>query len=267
MTFVVIIPAFDEARTIRGVAERALACGAEVAVIDDGSRDGTVDALTGAGVTVLRHDTNQGKAAALCTGFEWALARGADAVATLDGDGQHRPEDIARLVAVARMHPDCLIMGARLRGRDAYPPARTFANRFADFWISWAAGHAVADSQSGQRVYPAHLLRRLARARDRKAEFTFESETVIRAARLGVTTIAVPIDAIHDAAGRPSHFRPVRDIARIVLMVAGYLLRSGMNPRGLWHSLREAPRIVEAPEPAARAAVPHRTPMPDTTAY
>ena len=108
-------------------------------------------------------------------------------------------------------------------------------------------------------------MRRVARARDRMAGFTFESDVVIRAARHGVTTIAVPIAAIHHAAGRPSHFRPVRDIARIVFMVAGYLLRSGMNPRGLWRSLHEAPRIVDAPEPAPRAAVPHHVLMPDTT--
>jgi len=249
----VIIPAFNEARTIRGIAERALACCAKVAVIDDGSRDGTADAVAGLGLTLLRHDANQGKAAALATGFEWALAQGAEAVVTLDGDGQHQPEDIPRLLAVAQMHPDHLIIGARLRGREAYPRARNFANRFADFWISWAAGHPVTDSQCGQRVYPASVLRRVARPRDRETGFTFESEVVIRAAQRGVTTIAVPIAAIHHAAGRPSHFRPVRDIARIVLMVAGYLLRSGMNPQGLWRSLREAPCVVDSPEPATQA--------------
>ena len=101
MKAAVIIPAFDEARTIRSIAERALVCCPKVAVIDDGSRDGTADALAGVGVTLLRHATNLGKAAALATGFDWALAQGAEVVVTLDGDGQHRPEDIPRLLAVA----------------------------------------------------------------------------------------------------------------------------------------------------------------------
>ena len=263
MKAAVIIPAFDEARTIRSIAERALVCCPKVAVIDDGSRDGTADALAGVGVTLLRHATNQGKAAALATGFEWALAQGAEVVVTLDGDGQHRPEDIPRLLAVAQLHPDRLIIGARLTDRDAYPRARNRANRIADFWISWAAGHPIEDTQSGQRVYPAGLLRRVRRSRDLHAGFTFESEVVIRAARQGVTTIAVPIPAIHNANGRPSHFRPVHDIARIVFMVAGYLLRSGMNPRGLWRSVRAAPAIVDSPEPTIRpAASRERHPVP-----
>jgi glycosyltransferase involved in cell wall biosynthesis len=245
MKAAIVIPAYEEARTIRAVASRALACCDDVAVVDDGSRDGTAAALDGLPVTLLRHEVNQGKAAALASGFAWALARGVDAVVTLDADGQHRPEDIPRLLAAAARHPDRLVIAARLHGRESYPRARTFANGFADFWIAWAAGHPVVDSQSGQRVYPAALLRKVARARDRAARFTFESEVVIRAARLGYTTIAVPIAAIHHAGGRPSHFRPVRDIARIVLMVAGYLLRSGMNVRGLWRSLRDRPCIVE----------------------
>lgn len=265
MKVAVIIPAFDEARTIRDVAEGALEVCPMVAVVDDGSLDGTGAALAGIGATVLRHTVKRGKAAALATGFQWALEAGADAVATLDGDGQHRPEDISRLAAVARMHPQCIIIGARLRGRDAYPRARTFANRFADFWISWAAGHAIADSQSGQRVYPAALLRRLARPRDQKTEFTFESEVLIRAARIGVTTVAVPILAIHHPGGRRSHFRPVRDITRIVFMVAGYLLRSGMNPRGLWRSLHESPRIVDAPASGMRNAASQRALSADLT--
>lgn len=247
-----MIPAFNEARTIRSLAQRALACGIEVAVVDDGSDDGTADAVAGLPLTLLRHDANRGKAAALATGFDWALARGATAVVTLDGDGQHRPEDIPRLLAAAERYPDRLIIGARLIGRDAYPKARRRANKFADFWIAWAAGHPVADSQSGQRVYPASLLQRLGRLRARANGFTFESEVVICAARGGCTTVAVPIAAVHHAAGRRSHFRPVRDIALIVVMVAGYLLRSGMNPRGLWRSLREAPCIVDWPEPAGR---------------
>jgi len=248
----VLIPAYDEARTIRELVQRVLACCPEVVVVDDGSRDGTGEAVADLGVTLLRHQINRGKAAALATGFEWALARGADAVVTLDGDGQHRPEDIPRLLAVAETHPGRLVIGARLFGREAYPRARNFANTFADFWVAWAAGHPVADSQSGQRVYPARLLRAVADLRERSSGFTFESEVVIRAALQGFTTVAVPIEAIHHTSGRRSHFRPLRDIARIVAMIAGYLLRSGLNPRGLWRSLREVPCIVDDPATALR---------------
>ncbi len=260
MKAVVVIPAYNEARTIRDLVQRTLVFAATIVVVDDGSADRTADAVSDLPVTLLRHEVNQGKAAALATGFAWALANGAEAVVTLDGDGQHRPEDVPRLLGVAALHRDRLVIAARLTGRDAYPRARNFANRFADFWVSWAAGHRVVDSQCGQRVYPAALLHRIAALGETSGGFTFESEVVIRAAQLGFTTIAMPIAAIHVATGRASHFRPARDIARIVRMVAGYLLRAGLNPRGLWRSLRASACIVDPPDGAQRAgaSVLHR---------
>jgi hypothetical protein len=114
------------------------------------------------------------------------------------------------------------------------------ANRVADFWVSWAAGGRVDDSQSGLRLYPADALRRLDLDRRRRAGgFAFESEVLIDAGRLGIRTASVPIEALYGGVlRRPSHFRPVTDIARIVRMVAGKLLRRGMDPVGLWRSLR-----------------------------
>lgn len=263
MKSVVVIPAYNEAHTIHELVRRVLAHCSQVAVVDDGSSDGTADALAGLPVTLLRHDSNRGKAAALATGFEWALANGADAIVTLDGDGQHRPENIPRLLAAAEMYPDRLVIGARLFGREAYPRARNFANHFADFWVAWASGHPVVDSQSGQRVYPAKLLRVVTQPGKRPMGFTFESEVVIRAAEHGFTTVAVPIEAIHCASGRRSHFRPTRDITRIVSMIASYLLRSGMKPRGLWHSLRDAPCIVDDPITALHSVATAHGYMPE----
>ncbi|MEO8346523.1 MAG: glycosyltransferase family 2 protein [Betaproteobacteria bacterium] len=246
MAFAIVIPAFNESRTIRSVAERALRQCATVIVVDDGSTDGTRDALAGLAVHVVRHPTNRGKAASLWDGFQYALEQNVDAVITLDGDGQHRPEDVPRLVNAARENPHRVLIGARLLGRDAYPWSRRKANHVADFWISWAAGHCIADSQSGQRLYPVELLRQLRVRHDAGAAFTFESEALIRAARLGFTTVAVPIQAIFNAGGRPSHFRPVRDIARIAWMVARQLLATGLYPLGLWRSLRFPANVAES---------------------
>ena len=246
MPAAIVIPAYDEMRTIRAIAERSLRQSALVIVVDDGSTDGTSAALEGLPVHVLRHDRNEGKAASLWDGIQFALAHDADAVVTLDADGQHQPEDVGRMLLAAKEHPHHVIVAARLKGRESYPKARRRANRFADFWISWAAGHPIADSQSGQRLYPAALLRKLEIRHDAFAAFTFESEALIHAAREGYTTVAVPIAAVFDPAGRPSHFRPVRDIARIVLMVAGHLLATGLHPAGLWRSLRFPPRISDA---------------------
>ena len=99
MRAAIVIPAFNEARTIRDIARRSLQQCDTVIVVDDGSTDGTGDAIKGLPVILLRHEGNRGKAAALWTGFASALAGGTDVVITLDGDGQHRPEDIPLLIA------------------------------------------------------------------------------------------------------------------------------------------------------------------------
>jgi hypothetical protein len=156
----------------------------------------------------------------------------------LDGDGQHRPEDLPRLLESSRQWPGHIIVGSRRTSGHAAPRARFIANRVADFWISWAASHPIDDSQCGFRVYPAALVQRLAACPPKATGFAFESEILIEAARLGCFTVAVDIPTVYGAAlRRGSHFRPVADITRIVLMVARRLLRAGMNPLGLWRSL------------------------------
>ncbi|HEX7928721.1 MAG TPA: glycosyltransferase family 2 protein, partial [bacterium] len=163
----VLIPAYNESATIADIATRARRHSAWVVVIDDGSTDGTGDRLRSLAVEVLRNDTNQGKAAAIWRGAQHVIERGAEALITLDGDGQHRPEDIPRLLDVARRFPGDLVMGARALHPDAAPKLRRFANRFADFWISVAAGYTVRDSQSGFRYYPADVFQRVHVAHDR----------------------------------------------------------------------------------------------------
>jgi len=237
MSIFAVIPAYNEQGTIRELVNRLHEHVAAVIVVDDGSFDETARVLRDCPVTLLRHEKNQGKASALWTGMQEALKQGAAAVITLDADGQHRPEDVPSLIAAHREFPNALIIGARYVTQKDVPHLRRFANRFADFWISWAAGHWVSDSQCGLRVYPAGLLAKLNIRHDEKRGFVFESEAVIEAARLGYRTVAVPVPAIYLTGGRRSHFRPVSDIARLVFMVAGNLLARGLYLPGLFRAL------------------------------
>ncbi len=250
--YVAVIPAYNEAATIRNVAVRTLRQVPRLIVVDDGSIDATAAALEGLPVTVLHNAVNMGKAASLWRGMQRALELGAGAVITLDGDGQHQPEDIAALVAAHRARDNRIVIGSRLHLREEIPAARYYANRFANFWVAWAAGHAVADSQSGFRIYPAELLRRVHVAHDASARFVIESEILIEAGRAGVQSVAVPVTVSYHNLHRASHFSPVLDIARITRMVAWKLLSRGMHPRGLINSLRGAPspspRHPEHPE-------------------
>jgi glycosyltransferase involved in cell wall biosynthesis len=236
----IAIPAFNESRTIRALAREALAHCPRVIVVDDGSTDGTADQLRDLPVTLLTHDVNRGKAAGLRTAFAHALAQEARCVITLDGDGQHDPADAPSLLCAWQCRPEAIVIGSRLHDRAHFPPSRYRANRFACFWISWAAGHPIADSQSGFRVYPCEVARIALEEQVRGRRFTLESEILIESARHGHLTLAVAIPGRYPVNSRQSHFRPVVDIAKIVVMVAGRLLRQGMAPLGLWRSLKPA---------------------------
>jgi glycosyltransferase involved in cell wall biosynthesis len=235
-----VIPAYNEAATIRKVAERTLAQLPDLIVVDDGSTDGTAAALAGLPLTLVRNPRNLGKAVSLWRGIALALAEGAEAVVTLDADGQHRPEDIARLLEAHRRDPAALVVGARLHDSSSIPSERYYANRFANFWIAWAAGQRMKDSQSGFRVYPAPLLRALPQRMGRAGRFVFDSEVLIEAGRRGTRLEWVPIPAIYEPRARPSHFRPIVDIMLITHMVAWKLISRGFYLRGLIRSLRGA---------------------------
>lgn len=227
----VVIPACNEAATIRDVAERALRQVPLVIVVDDGSTDGTAAALAGLNVVLLRNAANLGKAASLRRGADEALQRGAQAVVTLDGDGQHCPEDIALLLGAWREAPERIVIGSRLHRREAIPRARYWANHVGNFWIGLAAGYAIADSQSGFRVYPARVLHEARVRCDRAHSFVFESEILIEAARLGAQARCVPVQVVYGNRARASHFRPVLDFARIARMVTWRLVSQGLAQR------------------------------------
>ena len=234
----VLIPAYNEVGTIRDIAQRVLSVNSWLIVVDNASSDGTAEALAGLPLTLMRNHENRGKGASLSHGMRHALEQGADAVVTLDGDAQHLPEDIPRLLDAHARHPNAIVIGARLHDRRGIPLDRYLANRIGNFFVGWAAGRALADSQSGFRVYPAALLRTLGPCFERATGFVFESEILIEAARGGAAIVAVPIAAIYEPRGRRSHFRPVLDFARIGRMVASKIASRGFDLPGLVRSLR-----------------------------
>lgn len=241
----IAIPAYNEASTIRNIAEQSLAICPRVIVIDDGSSDLTSAQLNGLGVILLIHEVNKGKAACLQSAFEYALKNGARCIITIDGDGQHNPNDAPKLLAAWLRHTSKIVIGARLHDRIHFPKARYYANRVACFWISWAANHPIADSQSGFRVYPIEVIKMVLEGKVTASRFTFESEVLIEASKRGFFTVAVAIPGRYPLNARPSHFRPFVDISKIVLMVAGKLIRQGMAPVGLIKCLKPAQILVD----------------------
>lgn len=238
----VLIPCFNEELAIRDVVASVLALGAPVIVVDDGSTDRTIERLIDLPVTLLRQAVRGGKGEALRRGFREARRQGYDAVLTMDGDGQHQASDVPRIAAVALAHPDHLVIGARLRDREQQPVARRRANAAADWGTSWVCAQAIADTQSGQRWYPRGALDL---AELQAEHFVFEAAILIAASRernLGV--ISVPIASRYHQSFRPSHFRPVFDIARIAVYLLGRLLHYG-DVVASYRRSRRPPQIVD----------------------
>lgn len=233
--FAIVIPAYNEEATIYDVVQAALEQSDKVIVIDDASIDKTIDKIEGLPVTLIKHELNKGKAAALWDGFMAAIDLGAEAIITIDGDGQHAPNDIPLLLKKANEFPKDIIIGARLADKSAIPAKRYYANKIANFWIAWAAGYPIADSQSGFRLYPRALFKDLEISVEHG--FVFESEILIRAAQLGIYSHPVKIPAVYKVGARPSHFRGVQDITLITKMVWKSLYTRRFFLSGLYRSL------------------------------
>lgn len=212
----VIIPTYNNSRTVRRVVADVLTVAPNVIVVDDGSTDGTAGILSQLDVTVVSHGRNRGKGAALVTGFRQALAEGYDYAVTIDSDGQHFATDIPRLVEAMREHPGSLIVGCRNLDEDGMPAGNTFANRFSNFWFKVQTGISLADTQTGLRMYPLH---RLPCLRLLTSRYEAELALLVMMAWRGVEITQVAVSVSYDPeGGRVSHFRPVYDFARISLL-------------------------------------------------
>ena len=218
-----LIPALDCEGTIQAVVQATRPFVPRVLVVDDGSSDRTADAAKAAGAEVLRQPANRGKGAALRAGMRALLRDGVTHVVTLDGDGQHLPEDIPRLLAASAAEPGALVMGARQHEPGSLAPIRAFGNRYANRWVRIACGREFEDTQSGFRVYPVAATLALGCRADR---FAFETEVVIRAVRAGLPVRSVPVRVYNPPIEeRTSHFHGVKDTTRIVFTVIALLLR------------------------------------------
>jgi glycosyltransferase involved in cell wall biosynthesis len=219
--FAFVIPVYNHVRNVRQVAAAAIASGAPVVVVDDGSTDGADAALADlAGATVLRHPQNRGKGAAILTGLQAVAGPpfGARFAVTVDADGQHCPDDARALLAEvfpaeSRVARVAMVLGARagMQGR-AVPWSSRVGRRFSGFWVWASGGPVLSDSQSGFRVYPvAETLALATRAR----RFEFEVEVLVQASRADIPLVEVPVPVSYaPPGGRVSHFRPWRDFGR-----------------------------------------------------
>jgi glycosyltransferase involved in cell wall biosynthesis len=219
MRICALIPAFNEAPHIARVVEGTREHVETVVVIDDGSGDGTAEVARAAGATCLGSLTNCGKASALRTGIAFARARNFTHVITLDGDGQHLPEDIPALLCVAETTGADLVIGTRPFERARMPRARYYSNTVGSRLASALVGCEIRDSQSGFRLF---RLDKLCETGLRSRRYEFEMEVLIKMARAGCTIAHAPIRMIYDNGQARSKMKPVRDTVSICLWSVAY---------------------------------------------
>ena len=211
-----LIPTYNNGSTIVDVVRRTCAVVRDVIVAVDGSTDDTLSRLEAAQLpcTVISWPTNKGKGYAIKRGFDKALKMGFEYCVTLDGDGQHFPEDIPTLVEVEHLHPGSLIVGAR-QDKTGQESKAAFANRFSNFWFRMQTGWKLADTQSGFRLYP---LRKIG-YRFITHRYESELELLVFAAWRNVPIYDVPVRVYYPPKeARVSHFRPAYDFTRISLL-------------------------------------------------
>jgi glycosyltransferase involved in cell wall biosynthesis len=220
MKVIAVIPARDAAATVGDVVLGILHVlpSAEVIVVDDGSTDATGERAREAGAVVVRHAANRGKGAALESGFDEALRRGADAVLALDADGQHDPASAPRLLE-ALEHAD-LVVGSREQDRTGMPWLRRATNDVTTWFVSLLARRRIPDSQSGYRAIRASVIRAV---RPQSRRFEYESEFLIGAARAGFEIGEAPVPTLYNAPG--SHIHPLRDTLRFIRLVLRHIGR------------------------------------------
>ena len=218
----VVIPAFNEGKTVGRVVREVTAAvpAADVVVVDDGSSDDTAVISEAAGAKVLSLPLNLGIGGAVQAGFRFAAACGHDIAVQVDGDGQHDPIEISRIVEPLRDRSADMVVGSRWLGRGDYTAAtnRRVGMRLLAKLVSWRSGHRFTDTTSGFRAVGPRALSLF--SNEYPSDFP-EVETLVLAVRHGLRVVEVPVRMRPRSQGRSSiaGLRSAYYMARVGLAV------------------------------------------------
>ena len=210
----VLIPTHNEENHIAGVVGEVLRYVSDVVVIDDGSKDRTAEAAEKAGASVIRHEVNQGKGAALNTGFEFARKNGFHVLITMDGDGQHLPAEVPKFIEAYQRTLIPVLIGSRMADLDTMPFVRRQTNLFMSWLLGRVMGQYIPDTQCGFRLYRCDILPLVSTGSQR---FAAESEILLNLAHRGARMDVVRVSTVYG--DEHSKIRALPDTARFFKML------------------------------------------------
>jgi glycosyltransferase involved in cell wall biosynthesis len=212
----VIIPTYNNHKTLKRVIDGVLHYTTNIIVVNDGSTDSTSEIINSySSITSVQISKNKGKGNALRLGFKKATEKGFHYAITIDSDGQHFPDDIpVFLEELAKSKSNILLIGSRNMNQENVPKKSSFGNKFSNFWFWFETGIKLEDTQSGYRLYPLlHLPKKYF-----TNKFEFEIEVIVRAAWKGTIVKNIPVKILYDPEERVTHFRPFKDFTRISIL-------------------------------------------------
>ena len=210
----VLIPSYNEAKTIGRLIKDLIALGLSPCIIDDGSTDDTGKIAASAGAIVLKNEKNKGKGASLREGFAYALKEGFDAVIIMDGDGQHEAGDIDSFLKKMNDSGADIVIGNRMMDTASMPLERKITNRLMSYVISKMCGKTIPDTQCGFKLIKRDVLEKI---QLESSNFEIESEVLLKAARRGFRIESVPIKTVYE--GEVSKIKPIMDTIRFLALL------------------------------------------------
>ena len=251
----IVIPTYNNGRTVADVVRNALEYCEDIIVVDDGSTDNTFVETHGRAtlqndhtslqndITIITHPVNMGKGKALTTGFHAALERGFRYAITMDADGQHYASDLPAFAEALTTHPDTLIVGSRQFGLPNMPQKSSFANKFSNFWFAVQTGKRLPDTQTGYRLYP---LNKMGKMKLLSSRYEAELALLVRSVWRGIDILPIPINVYYPPKEeRVSHFRPGMDFFRISVLNTFFTFAAILYgyPAMLYHHIKNKLKV------------------------
>ena len=211
MNICILIPVYNEARSIGSVVHAIVKKELDVVVVDDGSSDQSNNLASVNGAHVISLTGRHGKGYALKKGFAYILEKGYDAVIIMDGDGQHDPSDIEQFIRFPQLTTSCIVAGNRMRDTQKMPFIRYWTNRLMSWLISLSCRCPIPDTQCGFRLIGRDVLKVINLTCD---GFEIETEILMKARKKSFPVFSVPVKTIYE--DEKSKINPFKDTLRFI---------------------------------------------------